>query len=82
MVGDWFGEVVREEEDNRAQLGKLGFPVVPPSVKRATISEVRERFRQSVGGGPSPTPCAPLPPGLMPSAAIRICRNRRNRGPR
>lgn len=35
-------------------VGRLGFPVVPASVKRATISEVRERFRQSVGGGPSP----------------------------
>jgi hypothetical protein len=35
-------------------IGKPGFPVVPPSVKRATISEVRERFRQSVGGGQMP----------------------------
>lgn len=35
-------------------IGKLGFPAVPPSVKRATISEVRERFRQSIGGGQAP----------------------------
>lgn len=33
-------------------IGRLGFPVIPPVVKRATISETRERFRQSVGGGP------------------------------
>lgn len=34
--------------------GVRGFSVVPPSVRRATIDEVRERFRQSVGGGPAP----------------------------
>lgn len=35
-------------------VGRPGFPVTPSPVKRATVSEVRERFRQSVGGGPSP----------------------------
>lgn len=33
-------------------IGKPGFPAIPRSVTRATISEVRERFRQSIGGGP------------------------------
>lgn len=33
-------------------VGKLGFPAIPAVVKRATISETRERFRQSIGGGP------------------------------
>jgi hypothetical protein len=35
-------------------VGKPGFPVVPAPVKRGIISEVRERFRQSIGGGPAP----------------------------
>ena len=35
-------------------VGVLGFPKVPASVRRATVSEVRERFRQSIGGGPMP----------------------------
>lgn len=34
-------------------VGTFGFPSVPRSVKRAVVSEVRERFRQSIGGGPS-----------------------------
>lgn len=33
-------------------VGKLGFPAVHPVVKRATIDETRERFRQAIGGGP------------------------------
>lgn len=34
-------------------VGALGFPKVPKVVKRATVSEARERFRQSIGGGPA-----------------------------
>jgi hypothetical protein len=34
-------------------IGVRGFPKVPGMVKRAVISEVRERFRQSIGGGPT-----------------------------
>lgn len=33
--------------------GVRGFAAVPASVRRAVIDEVRERYRQSVGGGPS-----------------------------
>jgi hypothetical protein len=35
-------------------VGKPGFPAVPRPVKRGVISETRERFRQSIGGGPAP----------------------------
>lgn len=35
-------------------VGVFGFPKVPASVRRATISETRERFRQSIGGGQLP----------------------------
>lgn len=35
-------------------VGVLGFPKVPAVVKRAAASEVRERFRQGVGGGAQP----------------------------
>lgn len=35
-------------------IGVLGFPKVPAVIKRAAASEVRERFRQSVGGGAQP----------------------------
>ena len=34
-------------------VGALGFATVPKVVKRAVVSEVRERFRQSIGGGPT-----------------------------
>lgn len=33
-------------------VGTFGFPKVPASVRRAVITEVRERYRQSIGGGP------------------------------
>lgn len=33
-------------------VGRLGFPASHPVVKRGTIDETRERFRQSIGGGP------------------------------
>lgn len=35
-------------------IGAFGFPKVPRPVKRATVSEVRERFRQSISGGAQP----------------------------
>lgn len=35
-------------------VGAFGFPTVPRPVKRAVISEARERFRQSIGGGQAP----------------------------
>lgn len=35
-------------------VGVFGFPKVPAVVKRAAASEVRERFRQGVGGGAQP----------------------------
>lgn len=35
-------------------VGKLGFPAIPNVAKRGCIGEVRERFRQSVGGGALP----------------------------
>lgn len=34
-------------------VGKLGFPLVPSAVREATVGEVRERYRQGPGGGPS-----------------------------
>lgn len=34
-------------------VGKLGFPVIPAVVKRATLTETSERFRQRIGGGPA-----------------------------
>lgn len=51
-----FGAIPVFPEGHRAVkiVGRLGFPAIPPSVKRATVSEVRERFRQSVGGGQAP----------------------------
>lgn len=36
-------------------VGKVGFPAIPAVVKRATISEARERFRQTIGGGGGPS---------------------------
>lgn len=33
--------------------GVRGFSVVPPSVRRAVVDEVRERYRQGPGGGPA-----------------------------
>ena len=35
-------------------IGALGFPAVPPVVKRACLGEAAERFRQRSGTGPSP----------------------------
>ena len=34
-------------------VGKPGFPVIPSVVKRATLTETSERFRQRIGGGPA-----------------------------
>lgn len=36
-------------------VGQLGFPAIPAVVKRAAISEARERFRQTIGGGGGPS---------------------------
>jgi hypothetical protein len=34
-------------------VGALGFPAVPPMVRRATVDTAREWYRQGPGGGPS-----------------------------
>jgi len=34
-------------------VGRLGFPAIPDSVKRACLAETAERFRQTIGGGPA-----------------------------